>query len=592
MRQKIKTWGFEKKIKVFFLGCIILVSTLVLLITTVLSTFTATDNVNTAAENQLSFLCANYESSLDQYKSTCYAILMDQSVQSYLERNGNWADPAEYREYLEYEDGARGILQQTFNSNDNINFIGLINDEADSYIYRGETIGITGFDQHWKKDWLESIQGSKSAMQLSFNDNYYSDGRYTLSIYFPAYSSQMVGRSYGLLCINLQDTFLESLSTQKKLNQEGEAELFLVNMEGVLVSGSNPEMIGKKLLFADSLEGEQGTLKHRGNLVSYQKIGDWNYYLLSVSPATQLYMQGIRTAILVTVLLLLMVVFCAVVAGQLLSRIYAPLDDVVKQMASVSEGKMDVRISAEHLGPDFEQMADGFNNMMDRLCDAMEEIRIKQEQIAQTRLNSLQAQIHPHFLYNTLDCIHWQAVAEGNKEISTLVKALASYYRICLSKGKDIIPLSQELQHIKYYLLIQNMRYDHKVELVPQIEERYNNIMLPKLTLQPLVENSIEHGISRRDGKGGKIRIWIEEEEDILLKLSDSGTGITAEKIEEMNRYLHEEEVDLGYGVRNVNRRIELLFGERYGLEYAENEHHGVVVTIRLPRRWEERQDV
>lgn len=116
-----------------------------------------------------------------------------------------------------------------------------------------------------------------------------------------------------------------------------------------------------------------------------------------------------------------------------------------------------------------------------------------------------------------------------------------------------------------------------------RVDERYSSIMLPKLTLQPLIENAIEHGIGRKDGKGGKIRIWIEAEQDVLLKISDTGTGITPEKIEEMNRYLHDEEVELGYGVRNVNRRIELLFGEHYGLEYAENANHGVVVTVRLP---------
>lgn len=583
MRQRIKKWGFEKKMKVFFSASIILVSLLVLLITTVMSTLTAFDNARQSAENQLSFLCANYESSLEQYKSTCYAILMDSTVQEYLEA-GEWETTEEYTQYLEYMEGARGILQQTYNANDNINFVGLINDKNASYVYRGEAVSYTAFEQNWKLDWAESIQGSQSTMRLSFNDAYYWDGRYTLSIYFPAYSNQILGKSYGLLCINLQDTFLESLSTQEKLKNAGNSELLLVDMEGNLVSGSDTEMIGQKLSFADGLNGSQGTLEHDGNLISYQKIGNWNYYLLSVSPMQELYMQGIRMAILVAVLVLLMIVICTTIAGKILSRVYAPLDDVVKQMATVSEGRMDVRISAERLGTDFEQMADGFNTMMDRLCEAMEEIRIKQEQISQTRLNALQAQIHPHFLYNTLDCIHWQAVAEGNKEISTLVKALASYYRICLSKGKDIIPLSQELQHIKYYLLIQNMRYDHRVELEVCVDERYNDMMMPKLTLQPLVENAIEHGIGRSGGKGGRIRIWIEEEQqDVLLKLSDSGTGITPEKIEEMNRYLHEEEVELGYGVRNVNRRIELLFGDHYGLEYAENENHGAVVTVRLP---------
>lgn len=267
-----------------------------------------------------------------------------------------------------------------------------------------------------------------------------------------------------------------------------------------------------------------------------------------------------------------------------MSKVYAPLDEIVKEMASVSKGRMDVRINAEPLGTDFEEMADGFNVMMDKLEDAMEEVKKKQEQLSQTRMNALQSQIQPHFLYNTLDCIHWQAVAEGNKEISTLVKALASYYRICLSKGKDIIPLSEEIRQIEYYTVIQNMRYDDGIHLDIQVDEKYRKVRIPKLTLQPLVENAIEHGIEREEGKKGNINIWVDEDGDeILLRIANSGKGITAERAEEMNRYLEADQEDFGYGVRNVNKRIQLMFGQEYGLHYEANDQQGVTVTVCLP---------
>lgn len=221
----------------------------------------------------------------------------------------------------------------------------------------------------------------------------------------------------------------------------------------------------------------------------------------------------------------------------------------------------------------------------------MEEIRVKQEQLSQTRLNALQSQIQPHFLYNTLDCIHWQAVADGNREISTLVKALASYYRICLSKGKDIIPLAEELKHIEYYVLIQNMRYDNRLHLDINVEERYRQTRLPKLTLQPLVENAVEHGIERREGVSGNIAIWVEEtgDGDLLLRVANSGSGMTDARVAQMNEYLKTNEADFGYGVRNVNRRIQLLFGERYGLHYEVNMWQGVTAVILLPME-EERE--
>ncbi len=579
MRERIKKWGFEKKMKVFFSVTIVLVSLFVLLVTTLSSIMNAFENEKASAQKQLDFLCTNYESSLEQYKNMCVAILMDDSVQKYL--RGTQKNSVEF---LEAGSDARRILVQTYNSNMNINFIALMNDMADSCIYRGESIAYTDYENSWERDWEGSQESSSVAMKISFGRQYYNGKRYTLSIYYPAYSNQILQKSYGLLCINMNDTFFESIFSQDNGAGRKSSEIMLMDLDGVLVAAAETDRIGEKAVYAQQLKGEEGSFVQDGSLISYRRIGAWNYYLLSVCSVLDLYSPGFETAVWVAAFALVLILVCTTIAGRILSRVYAPLDQVVQEMASVSNECLDVRINAEHLGKDFERMADGFNRMMDRLCETIEEVRIKQEQISQTKLNALQSQIHPHFLYNTLDCIHWQAVAEGNREISTLVKALASYYRICLSRGKDIIPLSEELQHIKYYMVIQNMRFDHKIELEIHVDECYKKILLPKVTLQPLVENAVEHGIERNEGGKGKIRIWVEaENEDVLLKISDTGSGITPEKIEQMNRYLHAVETDFGYGVRNVNRRIELLFGEHYGLEYEENENHGVTVTVRLP---------
>lgn len=198
--------------------------------------------------------------------------------------------------------------------------------------------------------------------------------------------------------------------------------------------------------------------------------------------------------------------------------------------------------------------------------------------------NSLQSQIQPHFLYNTLDCIHWQAVSDGNQEISTLVKALARYYRICLSKGHDVISLEMEMEHVRNYLIIQNMRYDHIIGSEITLGKGCRDAMIPKLTLQPLVENSIYHGIKVRDGKEGSISLTARREGDIVeIILADTGTGMAQRQIDEMNQHLSEYDESFGYGVRNVNKRIELLYGAEYGLHYLRNVSGGVTVEIRIP---------
>ncbi len=578
MKRLVQNWAFAKRMKVFFLASIVLVSSLVLVLTTVTSVNNLLKNTKKQAENQLELLATNYNASLEQYKNTCQAILMNTYVQNFLEGSTDKAERAENQQ------SAREMLIQIYNSNDNINFIALLNEETGQYLYRGSGVSYVDFEDSWEKDWQESQQGS-GAMRLSYSNNYFNGSQYTLSVYYPAYSSRIVGKSYGILCINFQDIFLESLSVKKQISDTEYSELMLVNTDGNLISGQ--EMDDKQELsgIAENLDGMHGSFQKSGMLISYCKIGSWNYYLLSVTPLREMYRSSMQTLGVVSLLLILLIFIFTAVAGGQFSRIYAPLDDIVQEMAHVSEGRMDVRINAEPLGKDFEAMADGFNTMMDKLETSMEEIRIKQEQLSQTRLNALQSQIQPHFLYNTLDCIHWQAVADGNREISTLVKALASYYRICLSKGKDIIPLSEELRHIEYYVLIQNMRYDNRLHLDMNVDEKYRQVLLPKLTLQPLVENAVEHGIARREGTSGNIFIWVEENGNgnIILRVANSGNGMTKERVAQMNEYLETNAADFGYGVRNVNKRIQLLFGQEYGLHYEVNAWQGVTAAISLP---------
>lgn len=202
----------------------------------------------------------------------------------------------------------------------------------------------------------------------------------------------------------------------------------------------------------------------------------------------------------------------------------------------------------------------------------------------QIRFNALQSQIKPHFMYNALECIHWQAVADGNRKISVLVKSLAQYYRICLSKGKEIIPLRLELEHVKAYITIQQMRYGDIINMELCIPEELLDINIPKMTLQPLVENSIYHGIRVKEGKKGKVEITAYSDgKDVQIVVSDSGTGMGSREIEEMNRSISIHDDSFGYGVRNVNKRIELMFGKPYGLRFTGNENGGVTVVVRLP---------
>ena len=199
--------------------------------------------------------------------------------------------------------------------------------------------------------------------------------------------------------------------------------------------------------------------------------------------------------VVVILVLIIVLIIVSIIIRALVRKMYQPLNKVVSKMDHVATGSLRTRINVDNMGEDFTKLAIGFNSMMDEIEVLMEQVKLEQHQLEQIRFNALQSQIQPHFLYNTLECIHWQAIAEGNKEISTMVKALAKYYRICLSKGHDVITIREEVEHIRNYMIIQNMRYDNIIGSEIVVESQVEESLIPKLTLQPLVENSIYHGM-------------------------------------------------------------------------------------------------
>lgn len=370
----------------------------------------------------------------------------------------------------------------------------------------------------------------------------------------------------------------------KEQEEESGQNIELLDTEGMIVASGKTEHIGNYANFEKKLDGMQGSFNQNGRLYIYQKVRGWDYYIVSSLASVELYKPSIRTIFLLTVVLVILVFVCLNIVKRAIIKLYEPLDKVVRKMDDVAAGTLTVRIDEKNMGEDFVKLATGFNSMMEEIIVLMKQVKMEQHQMEQIRFNALQSQIQPHFLYNTLECIHWQAVADGNKEISVLVKALARYYRICLSKGHDVIPLNMEVEHVQNYLIIQNMRYDDIIGSSVDIDPKCKNAMIPKLTLQPLIENSIYHGIKIKEGKQGNVSLCAVRKGNLVkIFIEDTGTGMTQEQIDEMNQCLSEYDEGFGYGVRNVNKRIELLYGQEYGLHYLSNEYGGVTVEIVLP---------
>ena len=574
--EKVSRWKFDKKMQLLVTVSIIATTLIVLVVSTISSLTSMKQQSIELLQAQNSTTAENFKSSLDNYKTLAIATVMDTSIQQYLKAvNYN-------KEAGGLKSSAFNILASISNMHSDMNFIAVVGKSPDDYIYKGQiAISAAQFSQVYTFDAQQCKTVQDSSIKMCFNNAYFNGSKYTLNIYFPIYDTNRVLGELGLLCMNFTDPSLLQILEYDSSNK---LESMVVDTDGMMISARDKDKIGTNVDFIPKMKEKSGTFSMGGRLYIYQKVSDWRFYVVSSVPMMELYKSSIRTIFLMAFILLFLLTISLLVVKRIISKVYRPLDKVVRKMDDVASGSLKTRINVEHMGEDFTKLAVGFNSMMEEILVLMEQVKMEQHQIEQIRFNALQSQIQPHFLYNTLECIHWQAMVDGNGEISTLVKALAKYYRICLSGGHDVIPLKMELEHVRNYLIIQNMRYDDIIGSEFDVEEAASDVMIPKLTLQPLVENSIYHGIKVKEGKTGSLFLKVRKRSsDVLITLADTGTGMSQQQIDEMNQHLSEYDDSFGYGVRNVNKRIELLYGEEFGLYYLRNESGGVTVEIRLP---------
>ncbi len=586
--RKFNSWNLNKKIYVFVTSLIYGISIITITFFTSFYIATFIEQSNNIAKTQLSTMSTNYEYTLDSYKELAESMIIDESIQRYLKSEGP-NDPS----YFELVRSLNSSLQSTFDSHSSIRVIAIDSYTFDDIIYKGNiNMTLSNFGETFRKDYANSILSrNPGTLRMSINNKFQIKDKNILSVYMPVYSVTKMINEIGLLCIVFDNNIFEGLSNKSSINFD--SEMMLVDTSNTIVSCTNRDSIGNKFEYSDMLKGSHGDFTVISNIYNYQKIGNWNYYIVSRIPLMNMYRDSLLMIALLIVISVGIAYFGMIICKKILNRTYKPLDKIVKGMNYAANGNLDIRINIENVGIDFVNLGNGFNYMMGKINELVEQVKLEQQQMDQIKFNALQAQIQPHFLYNTLECIHWQASADGNEDISDFVKVLAQYYRLCLSKGKDVISLEQEIEHVRNYLYIQNIRYDNIIESSFEIDEDCKSILIPKITLQPLVENSIYHGIKVREGKTGRINFKVsKKEEDVYIEISDNGTGMTESQIEKMNCSISEYDKDFGYGIRNVNKRIELMFGKEYGLHYKQNSWGGVTVIIHLPsnqvQRYEE----
>jgi len=322
----------------------------------------------------------------------------------------------------------------------------------------------------------------------------------------------------------------------------------------------------------------------------YQIVSQWSEYTqwntVGVFPLNEImrqvstirYYSLIIAGVTVLVALLVSVFFT--------SSIARPVIKLRSLMKEAEEGNLGVRFEGRQ-EDEIGYLGKSFNTMIEEVQKLLDMVYREQQSKREAELKILQEQIKPHFLYNTLDTIQWMAQEHGAADIVKVVGALTSLFRIGLSRGKEMIRVSDEMEHVRSYLIIQKTRYEDKFDFSVCMDDSVLSLLVLKLTLQPLVENAIYHGIKERRGHGC-IKVEAARRDGMLvLRVADDGVGMSAETLASVRALLAsppaEKGQKLGYGISNVNERIQLSFGKKYGLSFDSSPDLGTTVEILHP---------
>ncbi|MDO4491487.1 MAG: sensor histidine kinase [Lachnospiraceae bacterium] len=465
-------------------------------------------------------------------------------------------------------------------SSSDVDYAALVRMDNKKPMYVGREI--PGTEVYWKLlyNGIEVSDTFEDGISVNLLLDVYRDPE--INLFCPVFEEYSLNRQLvAFLVVGINASSLKEGNFQEDVFQK----IRVIDEKGKILVSSDLKEIGSRAEQYQGLSEKTGRYEEGDTVVMYQSSGTRNLIFEGTMSKDQWYESILRTAAALSFVILLFTLISIVMIYSLSSYFYEPMEEMLSVMRKVGEGDLNHQMK-QYEQSDFGQIAGTFNSMTDSLKGQMEMIRQKEQENTEIRLNALQSQIKPHFLYNTLESIHWQALLEGATGVSKMIMALSRFYRLCLSKGEELIPLSTELEHMKSYVMIQNIRFDDILQMEYDIPEELNSCYIPKITLQPLVENAFYHGIKPKNGVPGHVRITGALEEGyMILRISDDGVGMTKEQIQELNDNINILINDGSYGVKNVHTRLEIRYGKGSGLHYEKNPEGGITVTVRLPAR-------
>ena len=408
-----------------------------------------------------------------------------------------------------------------------------------------------------------------------------------VTLYHRIASKKEKEEELGICSISVSAKYFQDIMKNANITSEG--LVYLMSENGRMITSSNSSILQKMqkkgilLNYGAELFMEKKKEGQKEYYITRQNVDGASWQMILIIPENE-YEDQYRFLWLSAALMLGSMIAVIVLMSYLLSGYYVGrLKKLNVEMTGLESGNLNANLPITTEEDEIEEIYHKFNGMVQEVQRLMQEHYQLGKEVKMAEVRALQAQINPHFLYNTLDLINWISMDYGAEEIGTLTWNLARFYRLSLNHGKSLISIGEEVEHVEVYVNIENYHFDNAISLEVDVPEELKSYACLNIILQPFVENAIVHGIAEKpDIESCEIRICARrEEQDIVFSVQDDGPGVD---VKEMQKETQQDirTAQHGYGVRNINFRLKLCFGEKYGVTYLESEK-GTHVEIKIP---------
>ncbi|MEY8516625.1 sensor histidine kinase [Lachnospiraceae bacterium 29-84] len=461
--------------------------------------------------------------------------------------------------------------------------------ENDLYVSTG--MSRTSRDSFEKESWYQKAKEHPDEMQLIVNvtgRNISTDTAYSIDDVFSvvkAVSDPETGEIVGVLLLDIKHDIISNAIKDVMIGETG--FVYVLDENGnVVYTPANAVVYRIKPEWLMGREWITAKIRGQKYQISHQQSEYTGWKIVSISSYQEIMRNINRMFFVFAVLLVVILLLVLFVAVKMAETITKPIVKLRNLMSQTEEGELTVRFEGE--GQDeISELGRNFNHMLERIQELLDRVYIEQENKRQAELKVVQEQFKPHFLYNTLDTIGWMAREHSANNIVHLVDALTNVFRISLSKGRDYITLQEEVCYISNYLYIQKIRYGPKVIYEVSFDSDCENEEVPKLILQPLVENAIYHGVKMKRGDGHlKVRVEKSGPAQIVLEVQDDGKGMDQGKAEELEKLLNEPsrpEQNKSFGLFYVKERLRIRYGGNFYVKVYSKEDEGTTIAIFIP---------